>query len=98
MIFSSSFSRAHRKELYQRLARVVRGAAPAPLPSFGELRTRLRLYNQTYLGLRTIEVAKIVGTVDRSADFGRDFLPRSSRQAKHIQFRRSTFSSTLTDK
>ncbi len=78
MIFSSSFSRAHRKELYHRLARVVGGAAPAPLPSFGELRTRLRLYNQTYVGLRTIEVVKIVGTVDRAADFGRDFLPRSS--------------------
>ena len=77
MIFSSSFSRAHRKELFRRLARVIRGAAPEPLPSFAEMRSRLHLYDQAYVGLRTIEVAKIVGTVDRSADFDRGFLPRS---------------------
>ena len=77
MIYSSSFSKAHRKEIYHRLASVVRGPASTPLPSFNELRTRLHLFQQSYAGLRTIEVAKIVGTVDRSDDFDRDFLPRS---------------------
>lgn len=77
MIFSSSFSRAHRKELFHRIARVIRGAAPEPLPSFSDMRTRLHLYDQAYLGLKTIEVAKIVGTVDRSSDFYKGFLPRS---------------------
>ena len=77
MTYSSSFSRAHRKEMYHRLARVVRGSPPAPLPSFNDMRSRLHLFQQTYAGLQTIDVAKIVGTVDRSEDFDRDFLPRS---------------------
>jgi len=77
VIYSSSFSKAHRKDLYRRLARVVSGSAPAPLPSFNDLRSRLHLFHQAYAGLQTIEVDKIVGTVDRSKDFDRDFLPRS---------------------
>ncbi len=77
MTYSSSFSKAHRKEMYRRLARVVRGTGPAPLVSFNDMRTRLHLFQQTYAGLQTIDVDKIVGTVDRSDDFDRDFLPRS---------------------
>jgi len=75
--YSASFSKAHRKEIYRRLAKVVRGSAPTALPSFNDLRTRLQLFEQSYAGLQTIEVAKIIGTVDRSDDFDRDFLPRS---------------------
>jgi hypothetical protein len=41
------------------------------------MRARLRLFQQSYAGLQTIEVTRIVGTVDRSDDFDRDFLPRS---------------------
>jgi len=78
MTYSSSFSKAHRKEMYRRLTRVVRGAGSDPLPSFNDLRKRLHLIQQTYAGLQTIEVEKIVGTVDRSNEFDRDFLPRSS--------------------
>ncbi|MFV2000893.1 MAG: hypothetical protein ACC654_11070 [Acidimicrobiia bacterium] len=77
MTYSSSFTKAHRREMYRRLARIVRGSEPAPLPSFNDLRTRLHLFQQTYAGLQTIEVDKIVGTVDRSDEFDRDFLPRS---------------------
>ena len=77
MTYSSSFTKAHRKEIYRRLARVVRGSAPTPLPSFTDMRIRLQLFQQSYGGLQTIEVADIVGTVDRSDDFDRDFLPRS---------------------
>lgn len=77
MTYSSSFSKAHRKEIYRRLTRVVRGSASTSLPSFSELRTRLQLFQQSYAGLQTIAVAQIVGTVDRSSDFDKDFLPRS---------------------
>lgn len=77
MTFSSSFSKAQRKETYRRLTRVVRGSESAPLLSFNDLRARLQLFQQSYAGLRTIEVARIVGTVDRSDDFDRDFLPRT---------------------
>ncbi len=79
MTYSSSFSKAHRKEMHRRLARVVRGSPSTSLLSFDELRTRLQLFHQSYAGLQTIEVAKIVGTVNRSADFDRDFLPRSTQ-------------------
>jgi hypothetical protein len=75
--YTSSFSKAHRKDLYRRLASVVRGSVSTPLPSFNELRVRLHLFQQSYAGLQTIELARIVGTVDRSDDFDRDFLPRS---------------------
>ena len=77
MTYSSSFSKAQRKETYRRLGRVVRGSPSTPLLSFNELRLRLHLFQQSYAGLRTIEVARIVGTVDRSDDFDRDFLPRN---------------------
>jgi len=77
MTYSSSFSKAQRKETYRRLGRVVRGSPSTPLLSFNELRVRLHLFQQSYAGLRTIEVARIVGTVDRSDDFDRDFLPRN---------------------
>jgi len=77
MTYSSSFSKAQRKETYRRLGRVVRGSPSTPLLSFNELRVRLHLFQQSYAGLRTIAVARIVGTVDRSDDFDRDFLPRT---------------------
>ncbi len=77
MTFSSSFSKAQRKETYRRLARVVKGSESTPLLSFNDLRARLQLFQQSYAGLQTIEVARIVGTVDRSDDFDRDFLPRT---------------------
>ena len=77
MTYSSSFSKAQRKETYRRLGRVVRGSPSTPLLSFNELRVRLHLFQQSYAGLRTIEVARVVGTVDRSDDFDRDFLPRT---------------------
>lgn len=79
MIYSSSFSKAHRKEVYHRLARVVRGEAPTNLLSFEDLRSRFHLFHKSYLGVQTIDVAKIIGTVERSSDFDKDFLPRSAQ-------------------
>ena len=62
MIYSSSFSKAHRKEVYHRLARVVRGEAPTNLLSFEDLRSRFHLFHKSYVGVQTIDVAKIIGT------------------------------------
>ena len=67
MIYSSSFSKAHRKEVYHRLARVVRGEPPTNLLSFEDLRSRFHLFHKSYVGVQTIEVAKIIGTVERSS-------------------------------
>ena len=45
------------------------------LLSFDEVRRRLRIVGQSYLGVRAIPVARIVGSLDRNADFDRDFHP-----------------------
>src|SRR5665809_129039 len=41
-----------------------------------EVRERLRLFDQTYLGVMPIEVSKIVGTAGRNMEFDKNFLPR----------------------
>ena len=43
---------------------------------FDEARRRLQIVGQSYLGVRAIPVARIVGSLDRNADFDRDFRPR----------------------
>ena len=42
----------------------------------GEVTDRLRILGQSYAGMRTIPVDRIVGSVDRSVDFDRYFKPR----------------------
>ena len=48
------------------------------LLSFEDVRQRLRLRDERYLGLREIELDKIVGSVGRYKDFTRSFLPRTN--------------------
>ena len=43
-----------------------------------EVRRRLRIVGQSYVGVRAVPLERIVGSVDRSADFGRDFKTRRS--------------------
>ena len=38
-----------------------------------EVRDRLRVVGQTYAGIQPIPVARIVGSLDRTADFDRSF-------------------------
>jgi hypothetical protein len=73
----STFGRARRREAYRRLAEVVRRrGSRRPLLDLDEVRRRLRVFEQSYLGVRPIPVSKIVGTVSRTSDFDQDFLPR----------------------
>lgn len=71
----STFQKARRKEAYRRLGRIVTGEADRTLLPLEEVSHRLRMFEQTYVGIRPIPVANIVGTAGRSADFDRDFLP-----------------------
>ena len=80
---ASTYRKARRKEAYHRLRRLVLGETPSQLVDFDELRDRLRLFEQSYWGIRPIPVEKIVGSVSRAEDFDRDFLPR----ADHIRQR-----------
>ncbi|HEV8565329.1 MAG TPA: ParB N-terminal domain-containing protein [Actinomycetota bacterium] len=75
----STFRRARRREAYRRLADVVRRRGEREqLLSLDEVQRRLRVFEQSYVGIRAIPVSKIVGTVSRTGDFDRDFLPRRS--------------------
>jgi hypothetical protein len=57
-------------------------AADALLP-LGEVTGRLRLVGQKYVGMRTIPIDHIVGSVDRAVDFDRVFRPRNRRDLRH---------------
>jgi hypothetical protein len=72
----STFEKARRKALARRLARLVRGKDPDQLLSLDDVREHLGLYEQWYVGIRSIPVSDIVGSVDRAADFDRAFLPK----------------------
>jgi hypothetical protein len=43
---------------------------------FGEVTERLRLTGRAYVGVCSIPLAKIIGSVDRACEFDRDFHPR----------------------
>lgn len=58
---------------------------------FDEVRRRLRVVGQSYLGVREIPVAQIVGSVDRNADFDRDFRPRRGVSRERLARLRSAF-------
>lgn len=51
-------------------------SATDTLLSLGEVTGRLRMLGQHYVGMRTIPVERIVGSVDRAVDFDRLFRPR----------------------
>jgi len=71
----SSFEKARRKEAYRRFGRIVTGSSDSSLLPLDEVSQRLQLFEQSYVGIRPIPVAKIVGTAGRTQDFDRDFLP-----------------------
>jgi hypothetical protein len=56
-----------------------------------EVRTRLRITGQTSLGIRAIPVGRIVGSLDRSSDFGRDFRPRRPESRARLASLRAAF-------
>lgn len=74
--FHSTFPRARRREAYRRLLRVLRRRDSEPLLELDEVGRRLRVFEQTYVGVRPIPVGRIVGTVSRTSDFDREFLPQ----------------------
>ena len=56
-----------------------------------EVRRRLRITGQSYAGLRAIPLDRIVGSVDRSADFGEGFLARRSLSRRRLAALRAAF-------
>ncbi len=70
------FTQARRRALLRRMrARVRKDLASNRLLSFDEVKDSLGVFNQAYLGMRIVPVAKIVGSLNRYRDFDRAFLP-----------------------
>lgn len=70
------FSRARRKAFLRRIGAYLRNDPGSnQLLSFDEVKSALGAVSQVYLGMRTVEVSKIVGSVGRHRDFDRAFLP-----------------------
>jgi hypothetical protein len=69
------FSSARQKAFIEEWFSIFTGKE-TDLLSFEEVKQNLRLQDLAYLGLREIEVDKIVGSVGRYRDFTRTFLPK----------------------
>jgi hypothetical protein len=82
--FDFDFTRARRKTSLRRLrARFFGDPASARMRSFEDLSNELGAFNRVHLGRRVVAVEKIVGSVGRSGDFDRSFLPiRASLEAR----------------
>jgi len=73
----NKFQSARSRAFLQEVLGFLRGKSPELL-SFDEIKTRLRLREESYKGLQDIPVAQIAGSVGRYKDFTRDFLPKSN--------------------
>lgn len=70
------FSRARRRAFLRRVGAFLRNdPASNKLLSFDEVKSALGAVERVYLGMRTVAVADIVGSVGRHRDFDRAFLP-----------------------
>lgn len=72
-----TFEKARRRDIYRKLASAVtRDDDSDDLLSLEEVRNRLRIFDQRYVGIEPIRLEDIVGTVDRRPEFAKGFLPR----------------------
>ena len=77
------FERAHNRAFFRKvLALLSRRTGETKLLSFDDVRQKISLTEESYIGLRTVPIDAIVGSVGRYKDFDREFLPiqRATRQ------------------
>jgi hypothetical protein len=72
------FQGARMRAFWEEAFALLRGRS-VRLMSFDEIRTRLHLSDESYKGLRNIELDKIVGSVGRYRDFTSNFMPRRGK-------------------
>ena len=74
----ANFQEARRKALVAALQDLLRGQ-PAEMLSLADVRARLNVRGQRYLGQHAVQIDHIVGSEGRYGDFDRRFLPRSNK-------------------
>lgn len=74
-IVREDFNRARRKAFFGQLLALISRNEDTLLP-FEEVRSRLNVRGQHYLGLQTVPIASIIGSEGRYSDFNRQFAPR----------------------
>jgi hypothetical protein len=75
------FGRARQREIMGRILGLLKSQKDEML-SLGDVRAILRPDGETYRGMKTIPIAKIVGSEGRSHDFNRAFLPRHDKMMR----------------
>jgi hypothetical protein len=75
---AEDFHRARNRELFSRVLSLLKNQKDSLL-SLQEVKALLRPTSETYRGLRTVPIAKVVGSEGRYQDFNRYFLPRHNR-------------------
>lgn len=78
---NADFERARHKAFLRELRSILR-REPNRLIPFHEVRSRMAPEGESYRGVQTVPLDKIVGSVDRFRDFDRAFLPRQRHTAK----------------
>lgn len=73
----SAFNSARIRAFWSEVYSLIRGK-PVELLSFEEVRARLRLREESYMGLQDVPLDKIVGSVGRYREFTRSFLPKTN--------------------
>lgn len=74
----SDFSRLRTRETIARILSLLKAHRDEML-SLGDVRSLLRPDSETYRGMQTVLIEKIVGSEGRYKDFNREFLPRHDK-------------------
>ena len=77
----SDFSRLRTKETLSRILSLLKAHRDEML-SLGDVRSILRPDSETYRGMRTVPIDRIVGSEGRYKDFNKAFLPRHDKMMK----------------
>ena len=75
------YARAHRRASIARLVAWVRKRC-ASLCAFDDARRELGAGNRRYVGARTVEVRRVVGSVGRWREFDRAFMPTRASEER----------------
>jgi hypothetical protein len=77
----TDFSRLRTRETFTRILSLLKAQRDEML-SLGDVRSIVRPAAETYKGMRTVPIEKIVGSEGRFRDFNRAFLPRHDKMAR----------------